>query len=431
MESNQIVMNQAVIDALLDKDKYVAEPTGFAPGMTITYGALTPEYLAQRLGRPDPSQYPLGTNDPTFTKAMTDWTRSHGTDFAAPSPDQMAMIDQAFAAWQKVLNVTFVPVASDSAQIRIGTGDLSAAVDILKGTAPGYELRSHTGNALTDYNIVVINKRLDPTNDGQGWRPSTQGFEVLLHEIGHALGLEHPGDNEIAMAPEDNNLDTLMSYLPINYVQSSDDYGSLLVQPPGNWITPARYDIAALQTRLGTRSDTVGNGNSSFSHGNTASRIPSARRSLTRVGAVTPSMPVRSPKASRSIWPLAPRARSADRAAMSSLLSVRSSKTPSAAAATTSSSATMPTTSSPGAAATTPSKAAPASTPTSSAKAPTPSSTATAASSSAAGQKPSAARPTMRRNSSAAWNRGAAPPGKTSNKATSPTACSRTKTKRG
>jgi hypothetical protein len=31
MESNQIVMNQAVIDALLDKDKYVAEPTGFAP----------------------------------------------------------------------------------------------------------------------------------------------------------------------------------------------------------------------------------------------------------------------------------------------------------------------------------------------------------------------------------------------------------------
>lgn len=40
MDSNQIGVNQAVIDALLKK--YVEDPTGFVPGMTITYGALTP-----------------------------------------------------------------------------------------------------------------------------------------------------------------------------------------------------------------------------------------------------------------------------------------------------------------------------------------------------------------------------------------------------
>jgi hypothetical protein len=128
--------------------------------MTITYGALTPEYLAQRLGRPDPSQYPLGTNDPTFTKAMTDvdtvaW---HGlrSAISRPDGDDRPSLCRLAEGTERHL----CPVASDSAQIRIGTGDLSAAVDILKGTAPGYELRSHTGNALTDYNIVVINKRL-------------------------------------------------------------------------------------------------------------------------------------------------------------------------------------------------------------------------------------------------------------------------------
>jgi len=71
MELNQIDMNQAVIAELLSK--YIVDPTGFAPGMTITYGALTPEYLAQRLGRPDSSQYPLGTNDPDYREAMTFW----------------------------------------------------------------------------------------------------------------------------------------------------------------------------------------------------------------------------------------------------------------------------------------------------------------------------------------------------------------------
>jgi serralysin len=74
-------------------------------------------------------------------------------------------------------------------------------------------------------------------------QPGTEGYETLLHEMGHALGLKHPffeytGTNEAQIVlpdAEDNTTNTLMSY---------DRVG-------GNHSTFSPYDIAALNWLYG------------------------------------------------------------------------------------------------------------------------------------------------------------------------------------
>ena len=64
----------------------------------------------------------------------------------------------------------------------------------------------------------------------------SSGYETLLHEIGHALGLKHPFDGDITLPrTEDNTANSLMSYTPSG----------------GPYSTFSPYDIAALMWLYG------------------------------------------------------------------------------------------------------------------------------------------------------------------------------------
>ncbi len=210
-------------------------------------------FLENRLSAPKPESYPLGASDPVYQTALHTWQKNYGKDFSAGSEAQMAQVAKAFAAWEKVLGVTFVRDDAN-AQIRFGVGDLSdKKSDDGVTNAAGYNVRQFTGNVAVDYNVVVMSKSSDMNMDGVEWTPGDGGFTPLLHEIGHALGLAHPGNYKLGIyaGDEDNAIDTIMSYRSSQpYTAVRNEYGSVLQSTLAatSTLTPARYDIAALQT---------------------------------------------------------------------------------------------------------------------------------------------------------------------------------------
>lgn len=258
--------NMDIVNSLL-KD-IATKPTGFSVGQTIKYGVLPEGFLAQKEGI-DPANYEGGTSDPAYQAALATWEAKRGKDLQPVTTEQMAMIDLAFKAIGKFVGVTFVRDDAN-ANIRFGTADLKGMVaDDQVSPLGGYNIRKYTPNAATDFNVVVMPRSSEENGDAQEWAPGgTQGYFVtLMHEIEHALGLAHPGDytngSQVYAGPQDNAVDTIMSYRserPGGYPDLVTDpaYGTLLQSGSAakRTVTPARYDILALQALLGKNTAT-------------------------------------------------------------------------------------------------------------------------------------------------------------------------------
>jgi serralysin len=170
-----------------------------------------------------------------MTKSPAGASDSDALGFVAMSAAQKLGAKAALALWSTVANVTFTEVANGG-KLAFGTndqGDVSAA----------YAYYPYPSS----YSGVYLNNQ-DANN--KNFAAGSYGLMTIIHEIGHSLGLKHPGNYNAGgggtegpyLPTETDNHDyTLMSY-------NSGAMGKLAYQFSS---TPMMYDILAVQYLYG------------------------------------------------------------------------------------------------------------------------------------------------------------------------------------
>ena len=180
------------------------------------------------------------------TSAPVDFIGGSYTGWTAFAAAEKAAFEAVLGHIETFLNVDFVEVTG-SADPDLDVGNVTLAGS-LAGVG-GYSYSS-SGSAIIEYDsFVVYDNTLDLSLDAY--------TNLLLHEMGHALGVKHPFSSPSLPAGEDNNKYTVMSYTDNPDNGEASDVMML-------------YDVLALQdiwggagylagntTYTGSRSDTV------------------------------------------------------------------------------------------------------------------------------------------------------------------------------
>ncbi|NTW69868.1 MAG: hypothetical protein HGB23_08490 [Chlorobiaceae bacterium] len=151
---------------------------------------------------------------------------------------QVAATSSALQTWANVANLTFTQVSDTSSTV--GDFRFAFSSDV---TGWGWSYYPSSAPSASD---VWINK--DYNSNGSSWAVSSYNYYSLVHEIGHGLGLKHPGIYSskdvypILPAELDFRNYTVMSYNNWHQVWP----GSTVVPE-----TPMVYDIAAIQYLYG------------------------------------------------------------------------------------------------------------------------------------------------------------------------------------
>ena len=167
------------------------------------------------------------------------------TGFVAMTPAQADAVRQVLALYSSIANITFQEVGDPAAAgIRFGTAD-----ETLTSSSGVTYPRHDTNGNMTHADVYIANAVANGSPATATLTPGGHGFETLIHETGHALGLKHPGNynsvNGHAPAPFmpaawDNAAFSLMSYLHDPYAET-------------NAATPQLLDVTAIQSLYGVR----------------------------------------------------------------------------------------------------------------------------------------------------------------------------------
>jgi serralysin len=200
----------------------------------------------------------------TYSFPMSMPSDYSGDGFEAFDAARQASVELALALWSDVCGLTFVEAdPGEDGDIRFFAFSM---VDEEGVPLPGVAYGSYPGpGASIRFNTNASS--FDNMSLGQG------GFETLLHEIGHTLGLSHPGNYDAGQGAtyegnaeyiEDSEQYTLMTYFGEENTGADFD---------GNrQLAPMLHDIAAVEQMYGDNPNTR-TGNTTYGFNSNSDRI--------------------------------------------------------------------------------------------------------------------------------------------------------------
>jgi hypothetical protein len=220
---------------------------GGTPGTQV----ITPEARALA-GKDSPNVVTFGF----LTGAVG--TAQDRSGFKAMTAAQKDAVRRAFQYYGSLINVTFKEVGGNAA------ADINFGTNNQRGVSAGYAYYPKNSPIAGKTALFLANDQW--TNSDAQVQAGGYGYETILHEIGHTLGLKHPGNYNAGgggtggpylSAADDNREHSIMSYW--------DNGATAGVNPT----TAMPYDIAALQYLYGanTAGSTATNGAFTFTAG--------------------------------------------------------------------------------------------------------------------------------------------------------------------